>query len=330
MSALANVPSAAATVFCAVATACCSAETCSRAAVHALSSVGVEGVVVGVVVVVVVVEEPVVEGLVGEEPVGEDPVPEPPVAATRGARARGPRARGPRHPAGGLRLCEVCRLLLLIGRRGGLVGDQGGLVLRYLTRTAPSATGLATGRAVVGVVVGVVVVVVVLAVSLSSSSVSCASSDETVDSADDTASASDVVSSVPSASPAVTCSPTVARDRGHLAGDLERGRRVVHRLDRTDDILAFGDRGARHLGHSVARVPRVADGPRRGAASHQDGNDHDRPDDERSAPGLLSAVGPRRLVRHLTPHPRHRRRSRRGLLRSRRRSPTYRSSLRWR
>ncbi len=162
----------------------------------------------------------------------------------RPVRAR-PRPR-PRQPAGRLRLGQVCRLLLLVGRRRGLVGDQRGLVLGDLTRTAPGATGLAARPDDVPVLAGAVVVVVVVVaaeaaeaeVSLSSSSVSCASSDATVDSAEDTASASDVVSSVASGSPAVTCSPTVAVTVATWPATWNEADGVVHRLDRTDHVLA--------------------------------------------------------------------------------------------
>ena len=179
----------------------------------------------------------------GDEPVGGG-------ARTRSRPRARPRARA-RQPAGGLRLGQVCRLLLLVGRRRGLVAHQSALILGDLTRTAP---GNRTCRRSMTCPCSPVPSwwsswrrreAVEAEVSLSSSSVSCASSAATVDSAEDTASASDVVSSVASDSPAVTCCPTVAVTVATWPGNLERGRRVAHRLDRTDHILGLVDRRAR-------------------------------------------------------------------------------------
>jgi len=205
---LASVLSAEATAFCAVATACCCAETCARAVVHPFSSVGVDGAVVVVVVVVVVgPEKPEPEEPEPDEPVGEEPVPvpvpEPVPVPVPGAVTPQVVSAWERSAASCCWSADAVACVATTAAWSWVIS----LEPLPLPPDLPPAGD--EDPVLAGVVVGVVVVVVV-EVWLSSSAVSWASSDATEDSADDTASASDVVSSVPSDSPAVTCSPTVA------------------------------------------------------------------------------------------------------------------------
>ena len=304
----------------------------SRAEAHPVFCVPVDGVVVGVVVVVVVVvvvlaepRDPPGDEPLGEEPVGEDPAP-------AAAPEPEPEPVNPHVVSAWDRSAASC---CWSADDVAWIAHQSALILGDLTRTAPG-TGFTPGRRRArarrggrgrrrgrGLPQA--------EVSLSSSSVSCASSDATVDSAEDTDSASDVVSSVASDSPAVTCSPTVAVTVATWPATWNEAVASLtgSTVPTTSWVLVDGD--TRHRGGSVARITRAADGKGRGAAGHQDGHDHDRPDDERSAPRpLASGGGAGGVVSHSTPHrhtPHHRRRSHRHR-RSHRTRPC-RSCRRW-